>query len=340
MQQRAAKTTWILLMRDGCARVYESTRAGESIVPVHSFAGEPTSINTNASVCDEACLTTVATWLEEARLARRYELLKLIGDPARLRKLLARLPAGTRALVTAACSEDLSDTSVEEPAESIAVASCHQRSTSDQRSDMHDSSTSYVLLAALQFDDTGLRALREACRIAQRDSLAELHLVHAVAPSLLPEHDGESTAIDAQLARAPVKLREYVDRVCSGFSIKIVAHVRTGTPAEVILQSAADLNADMIVLGTHRRSGLEKLLLGSVAERVLHEAPCPVLIAAPKSFERRAQNSSIEPPCPDCVALRSDARDQHAWCERHSRSRLKPHVYAPSDRPPASVLPT
>jgi nucleotide-binding universal stress UspA family protein len=204
---------------------------------------------------------------------------------------------------------------------------------------MTESSHRYVLLAALQFDETGIRALGEACRIAQRDSIAELHVVHAIAASLLPEHDGEPTSIAAQLERAPIKLREYVDRACAGTTIKVVAHVRAGTPAQIILQTAADLDADMIVLGTHQRRGVEKLLLGSVAERVLREAPCPVLIAAPKSFHAAPASSSIEPPCPDCVEARNSPQDV-AWCERHSHGRLRPHVYMPSDRPSTSVLGT
>jgi nucleotide-binding universal stress UspA family protein len=50
-----------------------------------------------------------------------------------------------------------------------------------------------------------------------------------------------------------------------------------GDPVTVILDLAKELNADMIVLGTHGKRGLERLLLGSVAEQVLRKAPCPVL---------------------------------------------------------------
>jgi nucleotide-binding universal stress UspA family protein len=208
------------------------------------------------------------------------------------------------------------------------------------RIDMTDSPTPYVIMTALQFDDTGERALEQASRIAQRDPAAEVHVIHAIAPSLAPERNGESTSIAVQLARAPEKLREYVDRACAGTSLKVVAHVRSGTPHQVILQAAADYDADLIVLGTHRRSGLEKLLLGSVAERVFRDAHCAVLLAAPKSHDARAANASIEPPCPDCVAARNAAHDPGAWCERHSHGRLRPHVYTPSDRPNPSSFGT
>jgi nucleotide-binding universal stress UspA family protein len=52
----------------------------------------------------------------------------------------------------------------------------------------------------------------------------------------------------------------------------------TGSPAEAIVQVAADEGADLIVMGTHGRTGLRRLLMGSVAEAVIRTAPCPVLI--------------------------------------------------------------
>jgi nucleotide-binding universal stress UspA family protein len=51
-----------------------------------------------------------------------------------------------------------------------------------------------------------------------------------------------------------------------------------GAPAEVIVQRARDLGAGLIMMTTHGRSGLRRVLLGSVAEAVLHDAPCPVLL--------------------------------------------------------------
>jgi nucleotide-binding universal stress UspA family protein len=55
------------------------------------------------------------------------------------------------------------------------------------------------------------------------------------------------------------------------------AVVRVGLPWEEIVRLAAEEHADMIVMGTQGRTGLDRLLLGSVAERVIRRAPCPVL---------------------------------------------------------------
>ena len=57
--------------------------------------------------------------------------------------------------------------------------------------------------------------------------------------------------------------------------------LRTGTPAEEIGQTAIDEGADLVVVGTQGRTGLERLVIGSVAERVVRIAPCPVLTVKP-----------------------------------------------------------
>ena len=57
----------------------------------------------------------------------------------------------------------------------------------------------------------------------------------------------------------------------------MVRELRKGSPFLEIVRYAKDKNIDLIVLGTHGRSGLSHVLLGSVAERVVRKAPCPVL---------------------------------------------------------------
>jgi nucleotide-binding universal stress UspA family protein len=57
--------------------------------------------------------------------------------------------------------------------------------------------------------------------------------------------------------------------------------LRAGTPHEQIVGAAQDEKADVIVIGTHGRTGVNRMLLGSVAERVVRLAPCPVLTVRP-----------------------------------------------------------
>ena len=192
----------------------------------------------------------------------------------------------------------------------------------------------YVILAALEFDETGDRALQAAVRLAECNANAQLHVVHVYGAGLEVEPNGHALSSEVQRSTAPGKLREYVARACAGTDCQVTGHIRSGLAVQQILQAAADLDTDVIVLGTHQRTGLGRLMLRPVAERVLREAHCPVLIALPKSYAQQISANAIEPPCPDCLALRSAEDDPRVWCERHSRSRMRPHVYAPSELSP------
>lgn len=74
---------------------------------------------------------------------------------------------------------------------------------------------------------------------------------------------------------ALAQLRDLVPDAFSGTAeVKVV----DGNPADAILRVVQELGVDLIVMGTHGRTGLKHVLLGSVAENVLHHAPCPVLL--------------------------------------------------------------
>ena len=111
-------------------------------------------------------------------------------------------------------------------------------------------------------------------------------------------------------------------------------------PSRSILQTAVDLSADLVVVGTHQRVGMEKLWLGSVAEQVLQHAHCPVLVAVPKNYAGKTLSDSIAPPCPKCIAVREQSHGAQFWCEQHSQTHPKAHVYEPTVQARASVMPT
>jgi nucleotide-binding universal stress UspA family protein len=64
--------------------------------------------------------------------------------------------------------------------------------------------------------------------------------------------------------------------------VAVKAFVLSGRPADAIIETAQEKNADLIVLGSHGRTGVERLLMGSVAERVIVLASCPVLVVKGK----------------------------------------------------------
>jgi universal stress protein A len=92
-------------------------------------------------------------------------------------------------------------------------------------------------------------------------------------PTVVRSDDGEA---------ALTRLR---DLVPEAFRDTWEVEVAVGRPADTIVRLALDLDADLIVMATHGRSGLEHVVLGSVAERVVRLAPCPVLTVK-HSFSR------------------------------------------------------
>ena len=204
-----------------------------------------------------------------------------------------------------------------------------------------DSAQPYIILAALALDETGEYALREAARICQQRPSSELHLVHVVKEEGSSNaNSSELVSLEQRLADAPARIQRYVEQVWTDTPSKVLAHLRVGQPSRSILQTAVDINADIIVVGTHRRAGIKKLMLGSVAEQVLQHAHCPVLIALAKDYSGKVASDVIQPACPDCLKSRASSNGEHYWCERHSRQYAKPHVYEPSDQPrAASVFP-
>lgn len=69
--------------------------------------------------------------------------------------------------------------------------------------------------------------------------------------------------------------------------VKIETHLLHGAPQREIVKLVSSVQADLVVMGTHGRSGLEHALMGSVAERVIRKAPCPVLVVREGGAESR-----------------------------------------------------
>ena len=68
-----------------------------------------------------------------------------------------------------------------------------------------------------------------------------------------------------------------VERMAESHDVDVVTAVESGDPAKTILAYAEEIDADVVVVGTHGRSGVKRYVLGSVAERLVRHATCPVL---------------------------------------------------------------
>jgi len=137
------------------------------------------------------------------------------------------------------------------------------------------------ILVPVDFSDSSAAALKAAIKLARAfdAKILALHDIHdpAEAPGFYVSRKAgkkvfrnmEESATQMMDAFAAKRLRKYEKHEC---------HVRSGIPATQILQFARSQKVDMIAMGTHGRSCLDRLMLGSVADRVLRGSTCPVLI--------------------------------------------------------------
>lgn len=140
------------------------------------------------------------------------------------------------------------------------------------------------ILCAVDFSEGSPRVAEYAAALAQA-SKAEVLCLY-VAPSLA-EYVGFNvpqaaldTFIGDVVASAEATMHDFTDDNFPGLTVQGV--VLTGYPAEEILKAAEAHHADMIVMGTHGRTGIDRIIFGSVAEKVVMSATCPVLTVKPR----------------------------------------------------------
>jgi nucleotide-binding universal stress UspA family protein len=152
------------------------------------------------------------------------------------------------------------------------------------------------VLVAVDFSDSSARALRHAAERASEsgDSLIIVHVVPADYGWLGIGRD-ESRDLDRSLQRqAADRLRAFADENV-GDNVAADLEVRLGQPAEEIIAAARDSKCDSIVLSTRGLTGLDRYLIGSVADRVARLAPCPVVLVRPgkRSPDRRQKRPAV-----------------------------------------------
>jgi len=156
------------------------------------------------------------------------------------------------------------------------------------------------ILVPTDFSSTSDLATGYAIDLARRYS-ASIHLVHVVEDMYFANAypDGffaELPALRARLiADAESRLGEDANR-CTAASVVVSTQVIDGRPARAIVQLAVDRVDDLIVMGTHGRSGVAHMLLGSVAEHVVRSAPCPVFTVRDTAHVADAVVAATERP--------------------------------------------
>ncbi|MFM8275203.1 MAG: universal stress protein [Gemmata sp.] len=130
------------------------------------------------------------------------------------------------------------------------------------------------ILFATDFSDSARPAF-ECARALARDYRAALVVVHVAAPPRAFAADGIAVPLPVEEPYALHARLVHLHPVEQG--VEVEYHVLGGEAAEQILKAAHETRADVIVMGTHGKSALTRLLTGSVAESVMRRATCPVL---------------------------------------------------------------
>jgi nucleotide-binding universal stress UspA family protein len=215
--------------------------------------------------------------------------------------------------------------------------------TVNEGSDAMPTNEPYRVVVGIDYSEIGDAALLEALTLAATKVRSEVHVVN-VARTYGSETYVElgASLLAISLHEASERLKSHVESKLSQFRPpagapadggieRVVTHLRLTHAAEEIAQLAADLEADLVVVGTHGRRGMRRLLLGSVAEMVVRLAPAPVLVVRPKDVEAQSV-PRIEPPCPRCVDVRRTSNGTAFWCEQHSERHGRRHTYHCMDR--------
>jgi nucleotide-binding universal stress UspA family protein len=135
------------------------------------------------------------------------------------------------------------------------------------------------ILVPLDFSDHSERALTSAIEFAKKFSAA-IDLLHSYRISysgILPFGDVFPAALYADVRKHAAEELSKAHQSVQDAGVACATHLSEDEPSHAIVAAAEELSSDLIVMGTHGRTGLEHIALGSVAERTVRAAPCPVL---------------------------------------------------------------
>lgn len=146
------------------------------------------------------------------------------------------------------------------------------------------------ILVPIDFSKTSLRALDVAVPLA-RDCDSELMLITAIEPDpYVASMEGVVLAVPGATLEADGRreLNRIAERLIPA-SLRTEILVEHGYALDVILKAAKSKQVDLIVMTTHGRTGLEHVLMGSIAERVVRHAPCAVYVVRAVGHQTKQQ---------------------------------------------------
>ena len=137
------------------------------------------------------------------------------------------------------------------------------------------------ILCPTDFSELSIGAMKYAGLLAEKFG-ASLHVLHVVDQAyqywmaMGPESIPTGPTVEEMIKTAKKQMKEFIGEHVPA-SLKATTEIITGRPFMEIIRIAKEKAVDVIVIGTHGRGALSQMLLGSVADKVVHKAPCPVL---------------------------------------------------------------
>jgi nucleotide-binding universal stress UspA family protein len=138
------------------------------------------------------------------------------------------------------------------------------------------------ILVAIDSEPVAVRAAETGVNLAQALG-AEVAFIYVVDASIAYAGDTGPPASEL-IAAAKLDAQRLVTAVRQRLSPQssVVEFIPVGTPSEEIVKAAEEWSADLLVIGSHGRRGMQRALLGSVAETVMRHAPCPLVVVRAK----------------------------------------------------------
>jgi len=136
------------------------------------------------------------------------------------------------------------------------------------------------ILVPIDFSDYSKSALKYAVNFC-KNCKADMFLIYVVEPVIYPpDFSMGQIAIPSVNSEWDERARQELDKLAKEeipSSVTVKTIIKTGKPFVEIVETASELDVDLIIIATHGRSGVEHILFGSTAEKVVRKAPCPVL---------------------------------------------------------------
>lgn len=136
------------------------------------------------------------------------------------------------------------------------------------------------ILVPIDFSDYSKNALRYAAQFAKQFN-AKIFLVYVVEPMIYPADFSMGQvaipSMDSDLQNRAAQELKVLAKNFIESTINFETLIKTGKPFVEINETAKEVDADIIIMATHGHTGVEHLLFGSTAEKVVRKAPCPVL---------------------------------------------------------------